>query len=111
MLNEMARTNAWPARQWETPTAADWVDAELRLQVFRARVQDGALRELAGNIRTLAMKSVWAASPDEAKQLNPQVEHLHEQFNDLVKISLSQLYRQKVRPLSGNSFRSDTGED
>lgn len=34
MLEKMERTGEWPAREWETPTATGWVDAELRLQVF-----------------------------------------------------------------------------
>jgi hypothetical protein len=92
MLAEMARTNGWPARQWETPTATGWVDAELRLQVARARIFREDLRSLAGDLRTAAMKSVWANSLDEARQLNPRLEQLHERFNDLVSQALPDLY-------------------
>jgi hypothetical protein len=92
MLQEMARTNSWPARQWETPTATGWVDAELRLQVSRARIFREDLRTLAGDLRAVAMKSVWAGSLDEARQLNPQLEQLHERFNDLMSQVLPELY-------------------
>jgi hypothetical protein len=47
MLEEMGRTDRWPARQWETPTATGWQDAELRLQNSRAWVFDEKLRGLA----------------------------------------------------------------
>jgi hypothetical protein len=78
MLEEMRRTNSWPARQWETPTAIGWVDTEMRLQVSRARVFQEDLRTLAGDLRTTAMKSVWASSLDEAKTLNRQLNQSHE---------------------------------
>src|SRR5205807_2803334 len=36
MLSEIQQTGQWPTRQWETPTAAGWSDAVLRLQSSRA---------------------------------------------------------------------------
>jgi hypothetical protein len=92
MLEELARTDSWSARQWETPTATGWVDAELRLQVSRTRIFREDLRNLAGDLRTVAMKSVWASSLNEARQLNRQLEQLHERFNDLVSQVLPELY-------------------
>ena len=92
MLKEVRRTGRWPARQWETPTATGWVDAELRLQVSRARVFDEDLRNLARDIRAVAMKAVWASSPDESKQLTPQLEQLNERFNERVKDALRELH-------------------
>jgi hypothetical protein len=76
----------------ETPTAVGWVDAEIRLQVARARVFDDELRALAGDARAVAMKSVWAESFDVAKQLNPQLEQLCGQFNERVAKVLRSLY-------------------
>ena len=58
MFTEMGQTGKWPARQWETPTATGWVDAELRVQVSRARVFDEGLRDIARNIRALGMQSL-----------------------------------------------------
>jgi hypothetical protein len=92
MLTVMEQTNIWPARRWETPTAIGWVDAEQRLQVSRARVFGEELRNLAGELRAVAMKSVWATSLDEAKSLNLQLEQLHVRFNDVVSQSLPELY-------------------
>jgi hypothetical protein len=90
-LEQMSSTSGWPARQWETPTAVGWVDAEIRLQVARARVFDDDLRALARETHTVARKSVWAASLDEAKQLNPRLEQLCERFNEQVAQALRQL--------------------
>ena len=87
-----SKSSTWPARQWETPTAVGWVDAEIRLQVARARVFDDKLRALAGDARAVAMKSVWAESLDAAKQLNPRLEKLCEQFNERVAQVLRSLY-------------------
>jgi hypothetical protein len=92
MLEEMLRTGRWPARQQETSTATGWEDAELRLQVFRARVFDEKLRDLARKIHTEAKESVWASTLDEAKGLNPRLEQGHERFNDLVASTLPGLY-------------------
>jgi len=61
MLEEMRRTGSWPARQWETPTATGWEDAELRLQVSRARVFNDELRDRAHEIHAIAKESVWAS--------------------------------------------------
>jgi hypothetical protein len=92
MLEEMRRTSSWPARQWETPTATGWEDAELRLQVFRARVFDEKLRGLAHEVHTVARESVWASSLKEAKELSQGLHQGHERFNDLVASTLPELY-------------------
>jgi hypothetical protein len=92
VLEEMQRTGSWPSRQWETPTATGWEDAELRLQVSRARVFDEELRNLAREIHAVAKESVWASSLDEAKDLNPPLEQGHQRFNDLVAKALPGLY-------------------
>lgn len=81
-----------PARDWETPTATGWVDAELRLQVSRARVFDEELRDLARKIRSLAMQSAWASSSDTAKDLNGPLEREHGRFNDLIANALPEYY-------------------
>jgi hypothetical protein len=92
MLQQMGKTTTWPTRRWETPTAVGWVDAEIRLQVARARVFNDDLRTLARDARAVAMKSVWADSLDEAKRLNPHLEQLCERFNELVAQVLRELY-------------------
>jgi hypothetical protein len=92
MLEEMQRTGRWPARRWETPTATGWEDAELRLQVFRARVFDEKLRDLAREVLTAAEESVWASSLDEAKDLAPRLEKGNKLFDDLVASTLPELY-------------------
>jgi hypothetical protein len=92
MLEERGETGRWPARQWETPTATGWVDAELRLQVSRARVFDEVLRNLARDIRAVGMKAVWASSLDESKQLTPELEQLNEDFNKRVRDALRNLF-------------------
>jgi hypothetical protein len=91
-LAVMDKSSTWPARRWETPTAVGWVDAEVRLQVARARVFDEELRALARDARALAMKSVWAESLDQAKEFNPKLERLCEQFNERVAQVLRLLY-------------------
>jgi hypothetical protein len=92
MLKEMSDTGAWPARQWETPTAIGWEDAELRLQVSRARVFDEDLRNVAGETRAVAMSSIWADSLDETKRLGPKLEQLCERFNELAARTLRELF-------------------
>jgi hypothetical protein len=92
LLEEMRPTGTWTVRQWETPTATGWTDAQLRLQVFRARVFDEKLRELASDIHEVARKSVWASSPEEAKALRPRLGQERERFHDLVASTLSELY-------------------
>jgi hypothetical protein len=64
----------------------------LRLQVFRARVFDEQLRELAHKIHQAAEDSVWASSPDKAKGLVPRIKGEYERFNDLAANRLSDLY-------------------
>jgi hypothetical protein len=88
MLARMAEIGTWPARQWETPTATGWSDAQLRPQTFRARIFDEAVRDIAYQIRSVARDSVWAESVDKAKQSNVRLEQLHRQFNDMVTDAL-----------------------
>jgi hypothetical protein len=92
MLEERERTGTWPVRQWETPTAAGWEDAELRLQASRARVFDAALRDLARDIHTVAKNAVWAKSMDEAKEFNRGLRQNHERLNERVANVLPELY-------------------
>jgi hypothetical protein len=92
MLKEMQQTDRWPARQWETPTATGWEDAELRLSVSRARIFDEVLRDVARDIHEVAMKTIWASNIDEAKQLNVQLRKLHERFNALIINVFPELY-------------------
>jgi hypothetical protein len=92
MLEEMQRTDKWPARQWETPTATGWEDAELRLQVSRARVFNEELRELSRAIYVTANDAVWASSLDEAKGLTGPLVREVERFNDLIANALPKLY-------------------
>jgi hypothetical protein len=92
MLVEMERTNRWPARRWETPTAAGYADAEMRLEMLRVRVFEGEISELAGQLRGVK-KSVWAEHVDDAEQSNQLLEQLFEDFNDKVQKALPELYR------------------
>jgi len=92
MLKEMGQTGSWPARQWETPTATGWEDAELRLQVSSARVFDKQLQDQAREVHAAAKESVWASSLDQAKDLNSRLEDGHQRFNDLVAKALPELY-------------------
>ena len=92
MLEEMRQTDRWPARQWETPTATGWKDAELRLLVSRARIFDDVLRDVAHDIHEVAMKDIWASTIDEAKQLNVELRKLHERFNALIIKVFPELY-------------------
>ncbi|MES5824764.1 hypothetical protein [Streptomyces sp. RG80] len=90
-LERMGETSGWPARLWETPTAVGWSDAEIRLQVARARVFDNDLRTLARETRTVARELVWAPTLDAAKQSNLLLDELYEQFNERVAQALRQL--------------------
>jgi hypothetical protein len=92
MLEEIRRTGKWPARQWETPTATGWSDAEFRLHVSRARVFDKELRDLALEIHRVANKSVWANSLDKAKEATDPIDRELGHFNDLVAKALPKLY-------------------
>ena len=92
MLNEMRETGKWPAREWATSTATGWVDAEFRLLVYRARVFDETLRNLAGDIRSVAMKSIWASTSHDAMVLDMPLEKWQEDFNELVAKTLLALY-------------------
>jgi hypothetical protein len=90
-LERMGPTSEWPARRWETPTAVGWSDAEIRLQVARARVFDDDLRALARETRAVAREFVWAPTLDEAKQSNLRLDQLYERFNERVAQVLRQL--------------------
>jgi len=84
VLADYRQTGAWPARQWETPTATGWSDAVLRLEQARARVFDDQLRSLAAELRTLAGDSIWATSLATARQHSQAIEPLQIQFNETV---------------------------
>ncbi|GAB3848982.1 hypothetical protein GCM10027610_071390 [Dactylosporangium cerinum] len=90
-LERMDSTSDWPARQWETPTAVGWSDAEIRLQVARARVFDSDLRALAHETRAVARELVWAPTLDKAKQSNLRLDELYERFNERVAQALQRL--------------------
>lgn len=70
MLEEMRQASEWPSRQWETPTAAGWEDANLLLQVSRVRIFDEAIRDIAREIRDVARECIYANSIDETKEMN-----------------------------------------
>lgn len=92
VLADYRETGAWPARQWETPTATGWSDAVLRLEQARARVFDDQLRSLAAELRTLAGDSIWATSLATARQHSQAIESLQIQFNETVTRILPSLY-------------------
>jgi hypothetical protein len=92
MLREMRKSSRWPSRQWETPTVADWENANLLLQAFRARVFDGAIRDIARDIRDTARECIYSGSPDEAKEANSRLRQLYEQFNDMAAAAFAGLY-------------------
>jgi hypothetical protein len=92
ILAEFNRTGHWPARQWETPTAAGWSDAVLRLELARARVFDDQLRSLPTELRTLAGNSIWAGSLAAAKQHSQGIEPLQIRVNQAVTDILPSLY-------------------
>ena len=92
MLEEMRETNRWPVRQWETPTAAGWEDANLLLQVSRARVFDEAIRDLSRDIRDKARECIYTSSRDETKEVNIQLRELYDRFNQMVASVLPEFY-------------------
>jgi hypothetical protein len=92
MLGEMRKTKKWPSRQWETPTAVGWEDANLLLQISRARVFDEPIRDLASDIRDKARDCIYATSLEEAKELNRQLRELYARFNDMISGLLPGLY-------------------
>lgn len=85
-------TGQWPARQWETPTAAGWSAAVLSLESSRARVFDEELRTLATELRTVAGSSIWASSADEAKAYSQRLEPLQIRLHEAVTRVLPSLY-------------------
>jgi hypothetical protein len=88
----MRQASEWPSRQWETPTAAGWEDANLLLQVSRARIFDEAIRDIAREIRDVARECIYANSIDETKEMNTQLRQLYERFNDMIADILPRLY-------------------
>ena len=68
MLVEMEQAKRWPVRRWETPTAAGWADAEMRLEMLRVRIFDGEISSLPGRVRAALKESVWATNIDDAKR-------------------------------------------
>jgi hypothetical protein len=92
MLAELRNTGKWSARQWETPTAAGWSAAVLKLESSRARVFDDELRPLAEELRTVAGDAVWAENRDIAERLSQPLELLQRQFQEKVTRVLPSLY-------------------
>ena len=92
MLGGLRDTGKWPARQWETPTAAGWSAAVLKLESSRARVFDDELRSLAEELRTAAGDAVWAENRDTAERLSQPLERLQRQFQQAVTRVLPSLY-------------------
>jgi hypothetical protein len=92
MLEEMRETSRWPLRQWETPTAVGWEDANLLLQVSRARVFDEATRDLSRDIRDKARECIYASSLDETKEVNIQLRELYDRFNQMIASVLPEFY-------------------
>ncbi|MFI6317982.1 hypothetical protein ACIBG8_10715 [Nonomuraea sp. NPDC050556] len=85
-------TGQWPARQWETPTAAGWSAAVLRLESSRARVFDEELRSLATELRTVAGESIWAESQESARAASVRLEPLQIRLHEAVARVLPSLY-------------------
>jgi hypothetical protein len=92
LIAEVRTSGAWNPRQWETPTAAGWSDAILRLEASRARVFDDSLRTLADDLRTVAGDSVWAQDLETAKERSRRIEPLLHKFNERVTSVLPNLY-------------------
>jgi len=63
MIAEMRHTSRWPSRQWDTPTAIGWENANLRLQLFRARVFQQTLHDLTREIQSKARECEAYAKP------------------------------------------------
>lgn len=92
MLKEMRTVKKWPSRQWETPTAAGWEDANLLMQALRARVFDEKIRDLSGLIQVKARECIYAGTLEEAREVNVQLRELYINFNDLIAGLLPELY-------------------
>jgi hypothetical protein len=89
---EMQQTGEWSVRQWETPTATGWEDANLRLQTLRSHVFEQSIRDIARDIQDMAWQCMWASSLDDAKRLSTQLVQLQDRFNLLIADALPQLY-------------------
>jgi hypothetical protein len=92
MLSEVQSTGHWPARKWETPTAAGWSSALLKLESSRARVFDDEIRSLAGDVRAAAGDAVWARTIEAAKESSQPLEALQHKFQEAVTRVLPSLY-------------------
>jgi len=57
------QSSRWPSRQWDTPTAIGWENANLRLQLFRARVFQQTLHDLTREIQSKARECEAYAKP------------------------------------------------
>lgn len=80
-LAEWPDSDIWPARKWETPTAKGWSEAVLHLELSSARVLDQQLRDLAGQLRTLAGNTIWATDLATARQYSKQLEPMQIRLN------------------------------
>lgn len=92
MVIELAETSEWPARQWTTPTAKGWTDAELRLAQLQVRVFDNELRRLSKQIRSSGRRAVWAPTVAEAQEANDVLKGASDAFNDRAANMLPTLY-------------------
>jgi hypothetical protein len=92
MLNEYEATGIWPVRQWATPTAVGWAEAEIRVDMLRVRVFDGDVRSLAQQLRATSRKSVWAGTANEAEQEMECLEGLAERMNARIGEVLEAFY-------------------
>ncbi|MFI6361009.1 hypothetical protein ACIBJF_53060 [Streptomyces sp. NPDC050743] len=92
LLAELHESDAWPARQWETPTAQGWSEAVLQLQLSAARVLDEGLRELAQEIQHSARAAIWAEDLATARQHSDRVEPLLVRFNDTANRTFVSLF-------------------
>jgi hypothetical protein len=92
VLAEFNQTGRWTPRKWETPTAAGWSDAVLRLESAHARVFDDQLRSLAAKLRTLAGESIWAKNLAASKRHSQDMEPVYLQFNEAITNILPSLY-------------------
>jgi hypothetical protein len=92
MLGVMRETKRWPVREWETPTAVGWEDANLLLQVSSARVFNGEISGLSRQIRDKARECIYNGSLDETKSANAQLRELYDRFNLVIASVLPGLY-------------------
>jgi hypothetical protein len=92
MLGVMRETSRWPVREWETPTAVGWEDANLLLQVSRARVFNEEIKDLSRKIRDKDRQCIYSDSLDGTKSANDQLRELYDRFNLVIAAVLPGLY-------------------